>query len=121
MGGLQEMQMDGSDEDLFVTETTLMRDGGGVFNIVRNKDVRQTIYPVNPYAVLETCNPVMGPDQMGRAYYWYLQGKAGDVFKIELRRVYEEGSVSLTMNWTKLRHESLSREQLHDGSRSQFY
>mmetsp|Transcript_107036 Transcript_107036/g.332582 ORF Transcript_107036/g.332582 Transcript_107036/m.332582 type:complete len:1168 (+) Transcript_107036:124-3627(+) len=116
-----EMSADSSEEGLFYLEAKLLRDTGGVFNIVRNQDMRQTIYPAIPYADSDSCNPVLGPDEHGRAYYWYVEGQAGDIVRIELQRAYEEGAVSLKMAWRKVGHETLPAELAFNASRSQFY
>nr|AQS99295.1 type I polyketide synthase [Gambierdiscus excentricus] len=115
-----EMTADASSEGLFYAEVQLMRESGGTFNIVRDQDERQTIYPQVPYANADDV-AVLGPDEHGRAYYWWLTGKPGDRVRIELRRVSEEGSVSMKMAWQRLGSEKLSAEQLHAASRSQFY
>jgi len=114
------MTADKETEGFFYLETQLTRPGG-TFNIVRNQDDRQTIYPEIPYAEVGYASPVLGPDDQGRAYYWYVAGEPGDVVRIEMRRVHRDGCVSMDVTWKKLGEDVLPALTLRDAARSQFF
>lgn len=116
-----QMTADKDTEGLFFYESKLTRNGG-TFNIVRNQDERQTIYPEIPYAQAEDASAALGPDDQGRAYYWYVAGKIGDHVRIEMQRVYKDGCVSMEVTWKKVGQEDdIARYAMQAGARSQFF
>jgi len=64
------------------------------FQIVRNRDWGQTIYPSEPHEALshETLD-VLGPDDMGHGLNWSVKAGAG-VARIEFRRTHDMMNVS---------------------------
>jgi len=117
-----EMTADKEKEGLFFVETKLTRNGGS-FNIVRNQDERQTIYPEIPYAGEMDGSPVLGPDDQGRAFSWYLSGTATDLVRIEMQRVHkDDGSVSMDVSWKKVgKGEELWGDAKNLINRTQFF
>mmetsp|Transcript_105942 Transcript_105942/g.330399 ORF Transcript_105942/g.330399 Transcript_105942/m.330399 type:complete len:1163 (-) Transcript_105942:221-3709(-) len=116
----EQMTADKEKEGVFYVESQLTRHGG-TFNIVRNQDDRQTIYPEYPYCDDGAVSPVLGPDDQGRAYYWYVAGEPGEMVRIELRREYKDGIVTMGVSWTKVGHSAVPPDLLRDVARSQFY
>jgi len=115
------MTADPDKEGLFYVESQLTRNGG-TFNLVRNQDERQTIYPEIPYAGQADESPVLGPDDQGRAFCWYAAGTVGDVVRIEMQRVYKDGCVSMEVSWKIVgQGEALSKEVYGLANRSQFF
>merc|ERR1712079_685890 len=65
----EEMVADDSMPGVFHLEAKLLRDHGE-FNIVRNKDWHQVIYPPRMFANSDHRGPVYGPDEYGRGFEW---------------------------------------------------
>mmetsp|Transcript_17101 Transcript_17101/g.54772 ORF Transcript_17101/g.54772 Transcript_17101/m.54772 type:complete len:1163 (-) Transcript_17101:214-3702(-) len=100
---LEKLSQDG---DTWSQEVHLLRDGGE-FQIVRNKDWGQVFCSDQPYS--ESSSSCTGPQDIAtaRGYTWYLNGQAGDVYKISFERRADEKKIS----WEKLRSEPLTQEQ----------
>jgi polyketide synthase-associated protein len=104
----QPMYPEGTVPGLYVLEFNLPTDGGGYFNILRDNDWGQTFYP---YPDATPGGEVIGPEEAtGDA--WVLNGRAGDVFRIEFQRIVEPGSEMKQVSWKHLRREAPSKEQL---------
>lgn len=101
----EEMSPDESTPGLHTLEVTL-RSGGGNFQIVRNADWHQTIYPSQQHAGPEV--PGCAPDDRREALSWFLSGMPGDVFKIEFQRsVSPQGREAFKVSWTTVRRAAL--------------
>jgi len=111
--GFQEMtsvpQADGSGS-AFELEVQLLRPGGE-FQIVRNRDWHQVFYPHEELSSCGDPKSVGGPDDESDGRTWFLDGKPGDVFRIELRRSNEQGFDVRQVFWEKTGERALSEEQ----------
>lgn len=101
----EEMTPDESTPGLYHTEVKLKR-AGTIFQINRNEDWNQMIYPATPYARGGGAEEVCGPDNLGSVYNWCIDGKAGEVYQIDFQRVYTEGTVKMDVSWRKVRSET---------------
>lgn len=88
---------------VYSAEVKLLKPGGK-FQVVRNSDPRQLLYPCTWGEDRDT---VCGPDEYGEGCYWKLGGSEGDVFKIDFQRHLDTMKVS----YTHLRNEALTREE----------
>lgn len=115
---LEPMVAVSSSPGTFRYEVLLLRDRGE-FQIVRNSDWDQAIYPSEPKADAQA--RILGPDgNQGRGTNWLLGGKAGDVFSIEFQRTLEDGSDKKKVSWKKERQEVLTEEQQAIAARPRF-
>merc|ERR1712136_677259 len=96
-------------------EEQLLHDGGE-FQIVRDEDFDQTLYPMDPYGFGDTNSTILGPDGNGRDLNWWLGGRAGDVFRI----FFERSEDSMQVGWELLRHLDLSAAQLASLARPRY-
>mmetsp|Transcript_103255 Transcript_103255/g.266946 ORF Transcript_103255/g.266946 Transcript_103255/m.266946 type:complete len:1174 (+) Transcript_103255:93-3614(+) len=88
---------------LYVAEVTLPQDGWGTFQIIREHDWGQVLYPAWEWADMTA--PVLGPDE-GVDNAWALQGRTGDVVRVQFQRNVERGGVDeKTVSWNVVRHE----------------
>mmetsp|Transcript_106072 Transcript_106072/g.300088 ORF Transcript_106072/g.300088 Transcript_106072/m.300088 type:complete len:1165 (-) Transcript_106072:187-3681(-) len=116
----EEMVPDESMPGVYHLEGQLL-DRHGEFNIVRNKDWHQVIYPARMYADSDNRLPVIGPDEHGRGFEWLVEGKRGDVFMIDLQRAYEYNTVTMEVTWRRLRSEKLTEVQELSLKRKPYY
>lgn len=75
------------------------------FQIVRNEDRRQAIFPMAQHGTQST--KVAGPDDSVWGMNWALPGALGDVFRIDFSRQDEACNV----RWEKVRSETLSEAE----------
>jgi len=99
----QEMDA-GSSFDTFSAEVHISRPNCE-FQIVRNKDRRQAIFPMAQKATSST--RVAGPDDSVLGMNWALPGKLGDVLRIDFTRQDE----NYTVRWEKVRFKALSETE----------
>lgn len=117
----QPMEQDSDTPGIYRIETTLLR-SGGAFSIMRNQDRRQALYPSQRYADGSRPVPVLGPDEYGRGFEWWLSGSIGDVFAVELQLALgEAGHISKEVTWRRVRQVQLSPEQLRLSAQRRFY
>jgi len=103
---------------LFSAEVTLLGNDGSMFQIFRNRDYDQAIFPEYPGADADAA--VFGPDeQIG--HYWQLPGGRGDVFKVDFQRSVEEGKDSMKVSWEFLRTAELKDTRSWLAGRPHFY
>lgn len=93
----EEMSPDDYRPGLFVTEVTL-KGSGGQFQIVRNADWHQTIYPVSPNAGPSV--PGRGPDDRVEGQTWLISGALSDRYRIEFMRTWENDKEVLQVSWS---------------------
>jgi polyketide synthase-associated protein len=106
----QAMTPDPSQPGVHVVELCLPT-AGGSFNIIRDNDYGQAFFPGEEPEVL-------GPAESEEASSgWFLDGKPGDVFRIEFHRTVETKKVS----WKWVRQEAPSQEALALLSAKTFY
>lgn len=99
----QEMVV-GSSSDTFSGEVQISRPNCE-FQIVRNKDRRQAIFPIAQKGTSST--RVAGPDDSVLGMNWALPGKLGDVLRIDFTRQDE----NYTVRWEKVRFQALSETE----------
>lgn len=75
------------------TAEVVLQSSVGKFQIVRNQDWSQTFFPVG--------NVVMGPGTASGQACWTIEGQAGDVYQISLKRVWKTTAFETTVSWTK--------------------
>merc|ERR1712151_1409196 len=91
------------------------------FQIVRNEDWLQMIYPTFNGSCGEG-DDVLGPDDEGRGMLWRLDGKIGDMFDISFQRLKgDSGWDSMAVSWRKIGSESLSKAQIVAGNEKKFF
>lgn len=105
---LQDMESDPATGGFFA-DALLLRNGGE-FQIVRNKDWSQVFYPNKPKATSQDSSEVLGPDDLGHGLNWFLDGKAGDTFRIQFQRSVATGQDAKAVSWTRTEREKLSTE-----------
>jgi polyketide synthase-associated protein len=93
---LQEMTPEPSKNDTFRT-TVKLSGSGGEFQIVRNMDFAQVIYPDFPYSTSES--KVNGPDDLGEGLFWNIEGKFGDKVTIEFQRIVDAEKDTMRVTW----------------------
>jgi len=114
--GFQEMTAvpsEQSGEARFSLDLQLDRDGGE-FQIVRNRDWDQVLYPFEEWAGCQDPSAVGGPDDESYGRTWFLDGRAGDRFRIELQRSRPGGRDEKQVSWTSLGNVPLTEAQLRD-------
>lgn len=116
--GWRPQKMDCDKDGKFSIETQLTREGGE-FQILRDGDWHQAIYPVDPAGGMDVLGA--GPDRSTgcRGVNWFLNGAAGDVYNIEFTREssdeyaedYGIDTVDVKkVSWSKLRTEEVPKE-----------
>jgi len=77
-----------------------------IFQIVRNKDLHQRIYPeVHPAGTGgKSGSFVLGPDGDGRGAHWEIDGEPGDVFTIVFCRTWLDDFETMRLKWHKTGH-----------------
>jgi len=115
---IQEPSGDGTPAR-FVFEVQLLR-VGGEFQIVRNRDWDQAIYPLQEMAGCEDPSAVGGPDDDSNGRAWFLNGEPGDSYRIELRIAINTGRGEREVSWTALGKQDLTEAQLQSARVPQF-
>nr|AQS99270.1 type I polyketide synthase [Gambierdiscus excentricus] len=118
-GVLQEMSPDSAAvPGLFSIEVTLVTRGTSTFQIFRNRDWGQAIFPEYPMA--DSSADILGPDeQIG--HQWAIDGRVGDVFRVEFQRSLERAKDDKTVSWTLLRNVELTTAQRDMALRPMFF
>eukprot|EP00408_Alexandrium_pacificum_P065364 CAMPEP_0171170238 /NCGR_PEP_ID=MMETSP0790-20130122/8613_1 /TAXON_ID=2925 /ORGANISM="Alexandrium catenella, Strain OF101" /LENGTH=1170 /DNA_ID=CAMNT_0011635083 /DNA_START=47 /DNA_END=3559 /DNA_ORIENTATION=- len=117
-GELQNMTADPSMPGLFTAEVKLITKGASFFQIIRNGDWGQAVYPDEPGA--DSSAEVIGPDeQIG--YSWALPGERGDVFKVSFQRTLEGGSEMKKVSWSFDRNEELTQADFEESRRHLYF
>merc|ERR1711964_328436 len=76
----EPMHPDPNDPAKFVGEIQLIS-GDVEFQIVRDGDWSQVIYPARPLCAGESSTRILGPDDNGKGLHWCLNGCIGDIFR----------------------------------------
>jgi len=92
----EELKPDPGAKGLFYTEVTL-KWGSGSFQIVRNRDVFQVLYPSEHNAAEDAL--VFGPDEAIEDLRWFIDGRGGDTFRVEFQRLWEGGKDVKKVSW----------------------
>lgn len=101
--GLDKMTASTEVIGLHTLDVGPLRSNNLEFQIFRNKDWDQCIYPASTGPSQETGddNEVCGPDNSGSGRTWSIKGKFGDSFKIEFQRTFEKGADTIRVSWRK--------------------
>uniref|UniRef100_A0A7S4R6G5 Ketosynthase family 3 (KS3) domain-containing protein n=1 Tax=Alexandrium monilatum TaxID=311494 RepID=A0A7S4R6G5_9DINO len=117
-GELQSMTADPAMPGLFTAEVKLLTGGVSMFQIIRNRDWGQAIYPDVPGA--DSTSPVLGPEeQLGCS--WAIEGKVGDVFQVSFQRAIEGGGDEQKVTWAYVRNEELTKPEWDIFRRTLFF
>jgi hypothetical protein len=104
----------------FRREMKILSKSGCSFQIARNRDQRQMLYPVDG----DNSGETVGPDEWGDGLNWFIPGSTGDVYQIELtRKVGPQDVDSLdikTVNFKFLRNEPLTPDEVTLSCRPMF-
>jgi len=98
---LTEMSPDTKQPGVFTVQVTLTT-MGGLFNISRNRDMSQILYPGD---VIDDTGEtsVEGPeDPEVDAPSWYIDGRSGETFLIEFQRTLGSGQDMKKVSWKRL-------------------
>jgi len=104
---LSEMTADPARPGAFQTTAMLWR-SGGEFQILRNRDWCQVVHPSEPRCKRDAVGAAEGPDDKGHGLNWFLDGQAGDTFRIEMVRSGEGDSQQTSVSWDRLDQSSQS-------------
>merc|ERR1711918_241482 len=99
----------------FSVDMQLLRPGGE-FQICRNRDFEQVLYPLEE----ASDSTVGGPDDESDGRAWLLNGKVGDRFRIEMTRSRRNGCDEKHISWTCLGNEALTDQQAREAQRACF-
>lgn len=117
--GFQEMSADFVAAGVYNIEVTLYRTRE-YFQIVRNEDWQQMIYPL--YKVANQMSEVGGPDDGGHGSNWCIKGEVGDIFRIEFQRSTDEsGFQSMKVSWRHVRNQSIDSKVLTEARRTKYF
>jgi len=106
---LHELQQDPADPSHFTTEVRMTVDFGD-FQVIRDQDWSQVFYPDPDPGVGEKVG-ILGPDERGEGLYWCIAGRAGDKFRIDFRRSFEDGQERRQVHFEHVGHEPLTAAQ----------
>jgi 3-oxoacyl-(acyl-carrier-protein) synthase len=102
---LEEMTLEDASTGTFSFELCLNFARDAQFQILRNRDTDQLLYPASMnYGKSTTCSDgdVLGPDESGGGLCWLISGTWGDVIRIELKRSIEQGRDTKQVSWKKV-------------------
>merc|ERR1712087_632874 len=99
-----------SEQGVHTAEVHLLKDGCR-FTVVRDRDWDQAFYPSvhNGGADSKIC----GPDGIGLPDTWRIDGKLGDIYRVEFRRsVAKDGYDARSISWYYVRSEAPNFEEI---------
>jgi len=105
---LQEMTADGSALGIFHYDAKMLR-RGGEFQIIRDKDWNQVIYPATPKCRADSDAPAQGPSSDGHGLNWFLNGSPRDIFRIRLACTMAAGKFVRNVSWEKIRTDDVEQ------------
>merc|ERR1712032_1526871 len=110
MGAMTQEPGDDPTTSKYSCTVQLIR-GGGEFQIMRNRDPHQMMFPSFELAGCQDPTDVNGPDDDHEGVTWYLDGARGDCFKIELTRSRAGALDVKKVSWAKIESRALTTEQ----------
>jgi len=113
----QDMTEDKSVPGLFSAEVKFISQGVNAFQIIRNRDWLQAIYPEEQFA--SSTAHITGPDE-SMDYMWAIEGDRGDIFQVNFQREVEGSSDTKKVTWSLLRNEELTKAEF-DRSKQPMY
>lgn len=130
----EEMMLEDEAVGRFTIKASLPK-GKQRFQILRNRDWRQLIYPETRYADCEDDVPVKGPDASGYDSYWSIEVMASrNVFFIDLE-LWPEAALAarederkarpavskMKVSWRSVGRQELSQQELFENARPSFF
>merc|ERR1740123_265499 len=100
---LVEMKEDSSTPGIYSIDA-LLPNGSGSFQIVRDEDWSQILYPHPEPPSVE--DAVLGPDDLSGGFSWQISGTPGDKFSIQFQRTWVDGKESRKVSWQQTGHEA---------------
>jgi polyketide synthase-associated protein len=104
---------------LFTLDVQLIR-AGGEFQIMRNRDWGQVMYPSTELSGCGEPTDVNGPDDESGGMTWYLGGNAGDCFKIEFSRSRTTCLDVKSLSWKFTENKALTEDQKEVAARPRY-
>lgn len=114
---IQEMTPEPDLAGAFSVEAQLT-EANANFHLIKDLDCNQTL-DIDAVEVTEESRRVLEADDA--ANRWSLNGKAGDVFKIQFRRWKEDDKLKVTMSATIVGHRDLTEEQVANVKREKYF
>lgn len=96
----EAMTQDPAEPSLFHLDVELRFDGGE-FQLVRNRDWNQVIWPSSALSRSGSNTLIQGPNEGGHGLNWFLDGRAGESFRIEFKRAQQEEEDVISLAWMK--------------------
>lgn len=96
----QEMERDAGPGTFFFDVT--VRGFGEEFQILRNNDWEQALYPAAPPGSPDGSGEVLGPDDLGHSAFFRIPGPHGARYRVELVRVVEGDKDTKRVSWRAL-------------------
>jgi len=93
------MEPDPDEPGIFRADAKLRPFDAGLFQIVRNRDWGQVIYPESSFGDLPEA---LGPDEWGDGMYFSLGSNGNQTFRIELQRSFTSGADVKKVTWQRL-------------------
>uniref|UniRef100_A0A7S4Q9J2 Ketosynthase family 3 (KS3) domain-containing protein n=1 Tax=Alexandrium monilatum TaxID=311494 RepID=A0A7S4Q9J2_9DINO len=96
---------------------------GGEFQIVVNRDMDQVLYPSPDGSAGSLAHPVLGPDTAlaTRGMNWFLDGKPGDIFRIEYQMAMDHGAIRKAVAFRRVGHRQLTDAQVEEAARARYF
>jgi polyketide synthase-associated protein len=92
-------EMSASSEGVFTLDVTMAR-RGGEFQIVRDMDWSQVLFPATPLG--SGTEYIVGPRDGGHGLNWYLDGFSGDQYRITFKRHVHQDKDTKSVSWEKI-------------------
>eukprot|EP00443_Scrippsiella_acuminata_P129757 CAMPEP_0115605596 /NCGR_PEP_ID=MMETSP0272-20121206/17545_1 /TAXON_ID=71861 /ORGANISM="Scrippsiella trochoidea, Strain CCMP3099" /LENGTH=1305 /DNA_ID=CAMNT_0003041195 /DNA_START=17 /DNA_END=3933 /DNA_ORIENTATION=+ len=105
----QDMEPLEGEEGVYQVEVQLLRDKTS-FQIYRDRDWDQGFYPSQTTTSHEAL--VRGPDERGHGKNWEIHGKAGDRFRVEIRRQYANDEDYKRVRWEFMEHDVVNFDEI---------
>jgi len=115
-GAPEDMAPDPDNPGTYFAEVQLATDGG-LFQLTRNRDWEQSLYPATPQGIASS--DVLGPEEQ-ISHAWVMEGRAGDVFRVEFSRAQSEGVDEKRVSWNFVRNTPLPEAVLERLGRKQY-
>jgi len=98
---LQEMTRDETSPGVWYFDITIKL-FAEEFQIARNMDWNQVLYPNRPEAAGDGSAEVLGPDDFGHGLNWYLKGATGETFRVEFQRIIDAETDTKRVTWRRI-------------------
>lgn len=103
------LQVDTNKDDTYTAEIQLLG-SSSKFQVVRDKDWDQLFYPHNGSGADAV---ILGPDGAGLDESWHIEGKPGDIYKVNFHRpVAADGAGKKSISWEFIKNEEVNFEEM---------